>query len=137
MIYCTNTLSVDSVQQARIFNYLSGLYCHSERLMRTTSKSFFFSSVFCISFPRLAHRLIYSLFLKSQLQCPKFPLIWSAGRYKSLTPASLPTSSIARSNPISYNIKDTEVGPFEKRRYVLIPTSYLLISTERSLHYSV
>ena len=67
----------------------------------------------------------------------KFPLIWAAGRYKSLIPTTPLPSSHARANLISYNIKVTEVGPYRRRRYVLIPTSHFLILTERTLHYSV
>ena len=61
----------------------------------------------------------------------------AAGRYKSLTLTTLLTSSLARTNLISYNIKATEVSPYKRRKCVLIPTSHFLILTERSFYYSV
>jgi hypothetical protein len=137
LINCTNTLSVDSVQQTPMVRYLSGLYWHSERLKRTTSNASCYSSVFCISFPRLAHRLDYSLFLNFTTPMSQVPFDVAAGRYKSLTPTTILTSSLARTNLISYNIKVNEVGPYKRRTCVLFPTFHFLILTERSLYYCV
>ena len=43
------------------------------------------SSVFCISFPRLAQWLVSSFLWPSRPQCPSFPSTWGAGCCKTLT----------------------------------------------------
>ena len=65
------------------------------------------------------------------------PFDMAAGSYKSLTPTTLLISFLTKTNLISYNINVNEVGPYKRRKYVLIPTFHFLILTERSLHYSV
>jgi hypothetical protein len=98
---CTKTLPVRRLQQTNMVRYCTSLVSTGTTYGQNAPC---FSSVFCISVPRLAQRSVFSPFVTFTTPIHQFPLLWGAGRCKSLTPTTLLPSSLARTNVFGCNV---------------------------------